>query len=47
MHKMNFGQRIRDASEHADKPNGSVVLLIGIAIVLAWLLEPILARAIL
>ena len=44
MHKMNFHQRTSNSStEHANKPQGSVVLLIGAAsIVLAWLLEPIL-----
>lgn len=47
MHKMNFQQSGRNVSEHADKSNGSVVLLIAISIVVAWLLEPILVRAIL
>jgi len=47
MHKMNFQQSTKNSSEHVNKPQGSVVLLIAISIVVAWLLEPILVRAIL
>ena len=47
MHKMNFHHNIRHASEPVDKKNGSMILLIGIFIVLAWLLEPFLVRSIL
>jgi len=47
MHKMNFQQSTKNSSEHANEPQGWVVLLIGVSIVVAWLLEPILVRAIL